>query len=705
MQSYRVQRGSLQRRLLACAAVGIFAGNSILPALADANDTKTASPIKHVIVIIGENRSFDHIFATYKPVNSGEKVLNLLSEGIIKADGSPGANYGKAVQYNANDYDVYHLAPSQQPYSTLPPALVGGTKTPYVCEFFGVTSGTSCNDFPNGPNYTSLLKQGIENGLEGQYQQYLLTGGTGQTNGTPDLRVNYDGQTATTLPPGPYQLTNNASTTNPMPYDAYTASPVHRFMQMQQQLDCDASKATRGESFGCSQGLFAWVETTIGAGSNGAAPPTPFTAESTGEGSAALGFYNVQQGDVPYFKQLADTYAMSDNFHQSINGGTGANHIMLGTGDAIYFENPNLKAAVPPHAPVNPAAPTQALPGYSSALNEIENPNPQPGSNNYYTQDGYGGGSGSPTAPTNNTNYGGGSYVNCADNQQPGVGERETYLKKLPNAVKPNCEDGHYYLVNNYNPGFFGDGSNAYTDTNPSNTVFTVPPSSVKTIGDLLLDQQVSWTYYGDQFDRYLDDKYDQQATDEYCNICNWAQYDAAIMTSASVRKAHLKDTSTLYDGLKSGDIPAVSYVKPSGLVDGHPASSKLILFEGFVKKIVDEVEANPTLRANTVVFITEDEGGGYWDSGYVQPLDFFGDGTRIPLIAVSKYSKGGHISHDYTDHVSISKFIERNWRLPTITNRSRDNLPNPVYAKNDYVPVNSPALGDLWDLFDFPAK
>jgi phospholipase C len=704
MQSYRLQRGSLQRRLLACAAVGIFAGNSILPVLADANDNKTASPIKHVIVIIGENRSFDHIFATYKPVNSGEKVLNLLSQGIVKADGSPGPNYNKAVQYNANDYDAYHLAPQQQPYTTLPPAVVGGTKAPYVCEFFGATSGTSCNDFPNGPNYTQLIKAQVENGLEAQYQQYLLTGGTGQTNGTPDLRVHYDGQTASTLPPGPYQLTNNVDPNNPMPYDAYTASPVHRFMQMQQQLDCKPGNAKRGESFGCSNGLFAWVEETIGAGSNGAAQPSPFTATSTGEGSAALGFYNVQQGDVPYFKQLADTYAMSDNFHQSINGGTGANHIMLGTGDAIYFENPNMKAAVPAHNPVNPANPTQALPGYSNALNEIENPNPQPGTNNYYTQDGYGAG-GSPTAPTTSTNYGGGSYVNCSDKEQPGVGERETYLSKLPNPVKPNCQTDHYYLVNNYNPGFFGDGSNAYTDTNPSNTVFTVPPSSVKTIGDLLLDHQVSWTYYGDQFNRYLDDKYEQQATDDYCTICNWAQYDSAIMTNPSVRKAHLKDTAQLYTGIENGDIPAVSYVKPSGLVDGHPASSKLILFEGFVKKIVDKVQANPELRNNTVVFITEDEGGGYWDSGYVQPLDFFGDGTRIPLIAVSKYTKGGHISHDYTDHVSISKFVERNWRLPPITNRSRDNLPNPVYAKNDYIPVNSPALGDLWDLFDFPAK
>jgi len=89
--------------------------------------------------------------------------------------------------------------------------------------------------------------------------------------------------------------------------------------------------------------------------------------------------------------------------------------------------------------------------------------------------------------------------------------------------------------------------------------------------------------------------------------------------------------------------------VKPSGLVDGHPASSKLNLFEGFVKKIVDLTKANFQLRNDTAILVTFDEGGGYWDSGYVQPLDFFGDGTRVPLIVVSKYSLGGHVAHSYT--------------------------------------------------------
>ena len=145
-----------------------------------------------------------------------------------------------------------------------------------------------------------------------------------------------------------------------------------------------------------------------------------------------------------------------------------------------------------------------------------------------------------------------------------------------------------------------------------------------------------------------------------------------------------------------------MSIVKPSGYIDGHPASSKLGLFEGFVKKIVDEVQASPYAK-DTAIFITFDEGGGYYDSGYVQPLDFFGDGPRIPLIVVSEYARAGHISHEYADHVSILKFIERNWSVAPITQRSRDNFPNPVSAAaNPYVPQNSPAIGDLFDLFDF---
>jgi len=151
--------------------------------------------------------------------------------------------------------------------------------------------------------------------------------------------------------------------------------------------------------------------------------------------------------------------------------------------------------------------------------------------------------------------------------------------------------------------------------------------------------------------------------------------------------------------------LPSVSFVKPDGLLDGHPASSKLDLFEGMLRKILDHLSGQPALMAETALFITWDEGGGYYDSGYIQPIDFFGDGTRIPLIAVSPFSSGGTISHTYADHVSILKFIEHNWGLSPVSGRSRDNLPNPTVGSNPYIPTNSPAIGDLTDLFNFGSR
>jgi phospholipase C len=124
--------------------------------------------------------------------------------------------------------------------------------------------------------------------------------------------------------------------------------------------------------------------------------------------------------------------------------------------------------------------------------------------------------------------------------------------------------------------------------------------------------------------------------------------------------------------------------------------------FEAFVEDVVNRVQANPKVWAETAILVTTDEGGGYYDSGYVQPVDFFGDGTRIPLIAISPYAKPGFVDHTYGDHASILKFIERNWGLKPLSVRSRDNLPNPVMSENAYVPANAPAVGDLMALFDF---
>ncbi len=627
----------------------------------------TATPIEHVIVIIGENRTFDHVFATYRP-KAGQSISNLLSKGIVNADGTPGPNFTLASQSEANDShaDGFRMSPSQSvTYPVLPPVLAGGYSTP---------------PFPD----VATAKM-FENGLPSSYYVYLTTGGTGLAHGAVDTRI----PNATTLPPGPFQITSATH-----PYDSYDNSPVHRFYQMWQQFDCNAANATTWNPSGCQADLFPWVEDTVGAGTNGQSQPSPFDNTATKEGSTSMGFYNVLQGDAPYLKYLADHYAMSDNFHQAVMGGTGANHVMLGTGDAIWFANSKGNPAKPPHNQMVAAGSPNA-----GVVDEIENPNPQPGTNNWYTEDGYGSGS------FGSASSGGGTYSECSSPSQPGVGAITKYLSSLGRPIDPHCEPGHYYLLNNYNPGYYGNGANAYADIgNPAETVFTIPPSPLRNIGDEMNERNISWAYYGDQWNAYLanpDGNY-VTADNTYCNICNPFQYSTSIMTSAAGRE-HLKDTTALYAGIKAGSIPAVSFVKPDGWLDGHPASSKLNLFEGFVKKIVDEVKANADLWNSTAIIVTFDEGGGYYDSGYIQPLDFFGDGTRIPTLVVSPYTTPGRVSHTYTDHVSILKFIERNWHLAPVTSRSRDNFPNPVATKsNPYVPVNTPAIGDMMDLFSF---
>lgn len=109
---------------------------------------------------------------------------------------------------------------------------------------------------------------------------------------------------------------------------------------------------------------------------------------------------------------------------------------------------------------------------------EVGNPNPQAGTNNWYTEDGYGGGS------FGSASYSGGTYSNCSDSSAPGVAAVVNCLSALQPAVDPHCDLNHYYLLNNYNPGYYGNGQNAYADIGtPLSTVFTIPPSPMRSIG------------------------------------------------------------------------------------------------------------------------------------------------------------------------------------------------------------------------------
>jgi phospholipase C len=642
-----------------------------LPAPAKADEHHgTQSPIKHVIVLIGENRTFDHLFATYVP-KRGESVKNLLSEGIIDAQGNPGRHFKRAQQFQAvapfkTEYYISLNDGEKTPYTTLPKPTLNFSPSPATGEPPPFPAATP----------TPLLAS-IEPSLEIADLPLLTTGASGAAQTaelcTPsatcvpdfDSRIN----NFNNLPSEPFPLAGPN-----LPYDSYTGDTTHRLFEMWQQSDCSIKNATRQNPSGCLSDLYPFVISSYTSETDANSFPVANQVDDNGGGNS-MAFYNMQNGDVPVLKSLADQYSMSDNFHQSFMGGTGANHFMLGTGDAIFWTDSSFNPSMPP--------------------SHIANPDPLPGSNNQYTVD---------------INFDG-NFTECADPTQPGIKPIRDYLESLPYDPKPNCEANHFYMINNDNPGFLPDGT---VDTKGIAGGGSVPPTNIRTIGDALNDKGISWAYYGGAYSAAVKlqqlKEAGQTTTDPsvligvaYCNICNFESYATSIMGNTTQRTTHIKDTIDFFNAVDDGSLPAVTFVKPDGLLDGHPASSKEDLFEGMVKKIMDHLTANKDLFASTVLFITMDEGGGYYDSGYIQPLDFFGDGPRIPLIAVSPFTRGGHISHTYTDHVSILKFIERNWGLKPLTRRSRDNFPNPISDdENTYVPKNSPAIGDLFDLFNF---
>lgn len=607
------------KHLLQCT-VAVAGALSSMAALAAAPIEQTTTPIKHVIVVIGENVSFDTLFGTYAP-SSGQSILNLRSQGIVQRDGAPGPNYAQAVQrLGSNRHASYTVDPLRlEAYTKLPQPLLTGVFNPQTLQLFG---------------------------------------------NIPDARF------ASLNANGPFQITRFVNYTDP---NAAIGDPVHRFFQMWQQ--------TAGTNRRLD--MFTWVAETAGQGGDtpGVTPANP------GQGGELMGFFNMATGDVPFFKSLADQYAMSDNYHQAIMGGTGANFFAIATADlAVYNESG--KTATPP-------------------ANQIENPEPQPRTPNFYTQDG----------------YAGGSYVNCADASQPGVGAILDVLEKQER--RSNCESGAYYLVNNYDAPFTLAGVPKTLGPNQ----YVYPPQHVPTIGEALSAKHVGWKWYtggrdaadvtGDPLYALVRGLVQSQVPvgtpATFIDSIAFSQtqpllynsigdpHNAAAAVVGSALKDNLQGLATMYRDIAESTLPAVSFVVPKNLDSGHPGYSAPARYELFVKDLLQRVQANPALWKDTAILVTTDEGGGYFDSGPIQNVDFFGDGPRIPFLAISPYAKTGHVDHTYYDHASILKFIERNWQLQPLSKRSRDNLPNPVgHKRNAYLPRNAPAVGDLMNLFNF---
>ena len=140
----------------------------------------------------------------------------------------------------------------------------------------------------------------------------------------------------------------------------------------------------------------------------------------------------------------------------------------------------------------------------------------------------------------------------------------------------------------------------------------------------------------------------------------NWAQ---------NVKAGRMRDSTDFLADLKSGKLPAVSFLKGTGSSDEHPANSAPRWGEQWVMGLLKALGAS-SLWEKTAVVITYDEGGGFWDHVAPPAPDAYGCGTRIPALLISPWTRRGYVDHRIADTTSVLALIEARFGLAPLHTR-----------------------------------
>jgi phospholipase C len=196
------------------------------------------------------------------------------------------------------------------------------------------------------------------------------------------------------------------------------------------------------------------------------------------------------------------------------------------------------------------------------------------------------------------------------------------------------------------------------------------------TIGDLLVNAKVPWAWYAQGYaDMIAAQKVGKCPTDPACtagkNItfypCTYCPGDVPFeyYPQFTDNPKYMVDYTKLACDVSAGVLPAVSYVKGLGFRTEHPGLGDTISNgETFVTEVIDTLTGTKYAK-DTLILITWDESGGFFDHIPPPPnstVDHQPYGPRIPLLAVGPFAKKNYISHVQMEHSSIVKFIEWNW-------------------------------------------
>ena len=156
-------------------------------------------------------------------------------------------------------------------------------------------------------------------------------------------------------------------------------------------------------------------------------------------------------------------------------------------------------------------------------------------------------------------------------------------------------------------------------------------------------------------------------------------------------RMKNLVDLKDYFQDLRSGTLPAVSWIVPTFEDSEHPPETLAPAARGmwYVTNIINALMQSPYWK-DSVVFLTWDDYGGFYDHVPPPIVDAFGYGPRVPTLIISPYAKAGFVSHFTYDFTSMLKFIEVRWGLPSMTERDAHADPMLDCFDFDQTPVSA---------------
>ncbi len=161
----------------------------------------------------------------------------------------------------------------------------------------------------------------------------------------------------------------------------------------------------------------------------------------------------------------------------------------------------------------------------------------------------------------------------------------------------------------------------------------------------------------------------------------------------------NIQDTNRFYAAVRSGHLPAVSWVIPNGIVSEHPPSS-IKAGQAYVTSLINTIGRSREWKS-TAIFLSWDDWGGFYDHVRPPVIDQNGYGFRVPGLVISPYARRGYIDHQRLSFDAFAKFIEDDFLGGQRLNPKTDGRPDP----RPDVRESAPGLGDLRRDFNFNQK